>query len=219
MKQTSSKPRHIFQHVVNWLYAASINADNILPVLSTPYMYPIILEKSKEIHYEWIHSASTIPNDTVFQQLATNVLGQTTVLENINNGAKKRVDEKQKGMASIHTYFKKMILAASSEDGIDVPLVPVKTFSNFFKQKSAVHAQIHLLQMLQSELKCTVDITAPLATALYHGNFTWDRSDSPNNLCSLLLGKPSPLAASGAKEATMLHLKASKGGGWSDKDI
>ena len=35
--------------------------------------------------------------------------------------------------------------------------------------------------------------------------------------CSLLLGKPPPLAASGAKEAMMLNLKASKGGGWSDK--
>ena len=112
-----------------------------------------------------------------------------------------------------------MILSSSSEDGIAVPLVPVKHCPNFFKQKSEVHAQIHLLQTLQSELKCTVDVTVTLATALYHGNFTWDRADSPKCFCSLLSGKPSPLAASEAKEATMLHLKASKWGGWSDKDI
>ena len=88
-----------------------------------------------------------------------------------------------------------MILTASVDDGIDVPLVPVKYCSNFFTLKSAVHAHIHLLQTLHSEPKCTVDVTVPLATALYHGNFTWDRADSPNNFCSLLLGKPSPLAA------------------------
>ena len=112
------------------------------------------------------------PQQFSFQQLATNVVEQTTVLEKFNNCAEKCADEKQKGMASIHRYFKNMILAASSEDGIDVPLVPVKHCSSFFKHKSAVHAQIHLLQKLQSELKCTVDITIPLATALYHVNFT-----------------------------------------------
>ena len=99
-------------------------------------------------------------------------------------------------MASIHPYFKKMILVASSEDGIDVSFVPVKHCYNFFKQKSAVYAQIHLLQTLHSEPKCTVDVTVPLATALYHSNFTWERADSPNNVCSLILGKPPPLAAS-----------------------
>ena len=40
------------QYVVNWLYAASINAENILPVLATPSIDPIILKKSKEIHDE-----------------------------------------------------------------------------------------------------------------------------------------------------------------------
>ena len=145
-------------------------------------------------------------------------MDQTTVLEKLNNFAEKRADKKQKGVASIHTYFNKMILAASSEDVIDVTLVPVKHCSNFFKQKSEVHAQIHLLQKLQSEIKCTVDVTVPLSTALCHGNFIWYRSDSQKH-CSLLLGKPSPLVASGAKEAVMLHLKASKGCGWSDKDL
>ena len=36
-----------FQHVVNWIYAASIDADNILPFLVTPSIGTIILEKSK----------------------------------------------------------------------------------------------------------------------------------------------------------------------------
>ena len=41
------KAKTNFQHVVNWLYAASIDADNILPVLATPSIDPIILDKSK----------------------------------------------------------------------------------------------------------------------------------------------------------------------------
>ena len=60
---------------------------------------------------------------------------QTTVLENLNNCAEKFADEKQKGVASIHPYLKKMILAASSEDGIDFLFVSVKQCSDFFKQK------------------------------------------------------------------------------------
>ena len=82
--------------------------------LATPSIDPIILEKSKEIHDEWIHSASTITqpyatihNDTVFKQLATNVVEKTTVLEKLNNFSEIPVDKKQKGMASIHPYFKK----------------------------------------------------------------------------------------------------------------
>ena len=65
-----------------------------------------------------------------------------------------------------------------------------------------------------------VAVSTHLTTALYHGNFLWDRPNSPNNFCSLLFGNPSPpLASTGAKEAMMLHLKAKKGGGWSDKDL
>ena len=66
---------------------------------------------------------------------------------------------------------------------------------------------------------CTVEITVPLATALYHGIFIWDKPDSPSNYYSLLFGKPSALALSGAREAMILHLKAEKGGGWSDIDL
>lgn len=153
-----------YQYLVNWLYALSIDTYIILPVLATPYIDPIILEKSKEIHDEWIHTATTITNpfttilnNTVFQQLATNVVDQTVVLEKINNF---------NGIFSIYPFFKKIILAAVLEDGIDVPFVSVKHYSEFFEQKSTVHAQIHLLQTLQSELKYTVDGTAPLATAL-----------------------------------------------------
>ena len=103
-------------------------------------------------------------------------------MEKLNNCANKFSEKKHKGMASIHLYFNKMILASSSEDGIDVSLVPVKHYTDFFKQKSVVHAQIHLLQTLHSELKCTIDFTVPLATDLYHGNFTWDCADSPNKV-------------------------------------
>ena len=80
-----------------------------------------------------------------------------------------------------------------------------------------MQAKIHLLQTLTHVLCCTVDISVPLAIALFYGNFLWDRPDTPNNFCRLLFKKPSPLSPNGAKEAMILHLKAEKGGGWSDK--
>ena len=131
--------------------------------------------------------------------MATDIVEQTTVLEKLNNCAKKRAEKKQIGVASILPYFKNMILSPSSEYGIDVSLVPVKHCSDLFEQNSGVRVQIHLPETLQSELKCTVDVTVSLATALYHGNFTWDQYDSPKNLCSLIIGKQPPFVASGAK--------------------
>ena len=195
-------------------------------VLATPSVDPIILEKSNEIHKKWIYSldptitlSPTLPNNAVFTQLATNVVEQTTVLQQLNNLAEQRSKDNQKGIPSIHPSFKKMILVAFSEDGTDVPSKPVKLYSDFFSQKSAVHAQIHLLHTLQAEFKCAVTIMTPFATALYHGNFLWDRTNTPNNFCCLLLGKPSSLATSSTKEAMILDLKSSKGGGWSNKDL
>ena len=103
------KAKTHFQHAVNWIYAVSIDTDNIIRVLVTPSIDPIILEKLKEIHDEWIHSASiitqpsaTIPNDTFFQQMETNVVELTPVLEKLNSCAEKPADKKQKGMASMH---------------------------------------------------------------------------------------------------------------------
>jgi len=75
-----------------------------------------------------------------------------------------------KGISSIDPSFKKMILVASSEDETDVPSEPFKLCPDFFSHKSAVHAQIHLIQTLQADFKCAVTITVPVATALYHRN-------------------------------------------------
>ena len=110
-----------------------------------------------------------------------------------------------------------MILAPSSKDGTDV--LPVKNCSKFFKRKSAVHAQIHLNQLLHSVFKCSVIVPVSFAIALYHGNFLWDRFDTPNNFCSFLLGKPPPLSQNGSKEIAMIYLKALKGVGRSNNDL
>ena len=82
-----------------------------------------------------------------------------------------------------------------------------------------MHAKIHLLQNLTHVLCCTVDISVPLATALFYGNFLWDKPDTPNNFCSILFTKTPPLPPTGAKEAMILSLKAEKGGGCSDTDL
>ena len=96
---------------------------------------------------------------------------------------------------------------------------PITTCTEFFDQRSAVHAKIHLLQTLTHVFRCTVNITVPLETALFDGNCLWDRPDTPNHFCSLLFTKPSPLSPTGTKESMILHLKAERGGGWSDKDL
>ena len=139
----------------------------------------------------------------------------------MNNLATECSKEKdtQKGISAIHPSFRIMILNACSTDGTEIPADPTQSCLDFYNQKSATHAKIHLLQTLTHVYGCTVDIPVPLATALFYGNFLWDRPDSPNNFCSLLFGKPNPLSSTGAKEAMLLHLKADKGNGWSDKDL
>ena len=108
---------------------------------------------------------------------------------------------------------------ASSVDSTYAPTDPIDLCFDFFEQKSAVNAQIHFLQTLTATFRCAISVSAPLAIALFHGNFLWDYPDSPNNFRSLLFGKPPLLASTGNKEAMMLHLKAKKGGDWSDKNL
>ena len=88
-----------------------------------------------------------------------------------------------------------------------------------FDQSSAVHAKIHLLQTLTHVFCCTVEIPVSLATSLYHGNFLLDKPDTPNNFCTMLFSKTSPLSTTGEKAAMILNKKFEKGGGWSDKDL
>ena len=126
---------------------------------------------------------------------------------------------KRKGFHSVHPSFHKMILSALSTDATNAATDPAKACTDFFDQRSAVHAKIHLLQTMTHTYHCCVKITIPIATALYHGNFLWNKLDIPNNFCSFLFPKPSPLSPTSAKEAMILHLKAEKGGGWSDKDL
>ena len=214
------------QLIALWLWSVTI--DDFPSVTTTPSTDRAIIEKSEEIHEKWllptqtqvIPATNTQPSNAL-SQLASNVNEQTAILQQLNNLAEERSREKakSKGLDAIHPSFKTMILAASSSDGTNPAQTPTPECTAFFNQKSAVHAKIHLLQTLTYSFGCTVDISVPLATALYHGNFLWDKPDSPNNFCSLLFGKPSPLATTGAKEAMILHLKAEKGGGWSDKDL
>ena len=210
--------------IIHWLMAA--NGQGFGAIAAIPSIDTVIQTRSKEIHEKAIHSAETIINpvnaiggNEAITQLASNVLEQTSVLEKLNTLAEESNKGKKKGIESIHPSFKKMILAASSTDGVVGPFDPVDQCAAFFNQKSAIHAKIHLLHTLQNEYFCAVDVTVPLATALYHGNFLWDKPDSPNNFSCLLFGKPSPLASTGFREAMVLHLKAEKGGGWSDKEL
>ena len=213
------------QSVVNWLHAAK--ADTFPTVTATPSIAPSVLSRGEEIHKANIQLAApptetdVIPPGEAINQLANNVNEQTVILQAMNNLATENSKEKErkKGISSIHPSFKIMILNASSSDGTTALTEPGQDCIDFYAQKSPTHAKIHLLQTLTHVHGCTVDITVPLATALYYGNFLWDRPDSPNNFCSLLFGKPNPLSSTGAREAMLLHLKADKGSGWSDKDL
>ena len=163
----------------------------------TPSSDRDILEKSQEIHSKWLLPAETQINPSTnthpsnaISQLASNVNEQTIILQKMNNLAEERVRDKAKtkDMDAIHPSFKGMILAASSTDGMDPAKHPTPECTTFFDQKLAVHAKIHLLQTMTYTYGCTLDISVPLATALYHGNFLWDKPDSPNNFYSFLFG-------------------------------
>ena len=220
------KAANVLQLIPLWLWAAM---DESFPTVTTSTSTnKAVLDRSDEIHSRWILSQDTqtsptpsLPNSEALTQLASNINEQTIILQQMNNLAEDKVRDKAntKGIDAIHPSFKMMILAASSTDGTDPSTSPTPECKAFFDQKSAAHAKIHLLHTLTYTFGCTVEISIPLTTALYHGNFLWDKPDSPNNFCSLLFGKPSPLASSGAKEAMILHLKAEKGNGWSDKDL
>ena len=213
------------QCVVNWLYAA--NSDTFPTVTATPSIAPSVLSRAEDTHKAHIHTTAAPTETEVIQpgeainQLANNVNEQTVILQEMNYLATEhsKEKEKKKGISSIHPSFKIMILNASSPDGTTALAEPGQQCIDFYAQKSPTHAKIHLLQTLTHVHGCTVDITVPLATALYYGSFLWDRPDSPNNFCSLLFGKPNPLSSTGAREAMLLHLKANKGSGWSDKDL
>ena len=110
--------------------------------------------------------------------------------------------------------FKATILAASSTEADAPATTPITTCTDFFDQRSAVHAKIHLLQTLTHVFCCTVNISVPLATALFYEYFLWDRPDTPNNFCSLLFTKLPPFSPTATKEATILHLKSEKGERW-----
>ena len=209
-----------------WLFAAERDATAITALAATPSIDPVIKSIASSLHIDNIQSAvtitspsPTIDNSVALTQLATNVSEQTAVLEKINVTAEEKRNEKKKGITSLHPSFQKMILSASSTDGTDTALDPSAHCIDFYKQKTAIHAQIHLNQTLLAHFRCSVLVPVSLATALYHGNFLWDRADTPNNFCSLLLGKPSPLTSNGSREIMMLHLKASKGAGWSGRDL
>ena len=221
---TFEKANEHCKMLVWWLIAAQTDGV-ITPIPLVPSVDPLIKEACHHIHHSKIHTEDTVinpsntDNSQAFDQLANNVSAQTSVLQKMNILAEEKGSLKKKGFSSLHPSTQKMILAASSKNGTDCPESPVATCIEFFSQKSAVHAKIHLAQTLKSTYRCVVDIKVPLATALYHGNFLWDRPDTPNNLCTLLLGKPLPLSSTGAKEAMVLHLKAEKGAGWSDKEL
>ena len=212
------------QLIVNWLFLA--HGKSLATFASIPSIDVAIMSKSAEIHDSAIlpTKSSSEANPSVnpsaaLSQLAINVGEQTSVLEKINNFAEESAKKKTKGFGNLHPIFQKMILFASSDNGTDSPSEQTESCSAFFDQKSSSHAQIHLHQTLLSTFKCSVSISIPFATALYHGNFVWDRADTPNNFCSLLLGKPLPLSSNGTKEAMILHLKSKKGSGWSDADL
>ena len=214
-------PTHRF-----WIFAAETDKAAITALAATPSIDPVIKSLATSLHANNIQSAATITtpspsidNSDALAQLATNVSEQTAVLEKINVTSEMKRYEKTKGITSLHPSFQKMILSASSIDGTTSALAPSDHCMEFFKQKTSIHAQIYLNQTLLAHFKCSVAVPVSLATALYHGNFLWDRADTPNNFCSLLLGKPSPLSPNGSREIMMLHLKASKGAGWSDKDL
>ena len=212
------------QMIVNWLFLSLKKKLATMP--ATPSINVAILAATSKLHDDFILPSKTednpdptIKTSEALSQLAINVSEQTTVLQSLNNIAEENAKKKPKGVDSLHPNTLKMLLFASSEDGTDTPSTPTQSCVDFFAQKSAPHAQIHLQHSLQAKHKCAVLISTPLATALFHGNFLWDRADSPNNFCSLLFGKPSPLSSNGIKDAMLLHLKSKKGTGWSEKDL
>ena len=99
------------------------------------------------------------------------MLEQIAVLQSINTSQEEKKKEKKKSISSIHPSFVKMILFTSSEDGTDAPTDPSGLCSDFFEQKPAIHAQVHLDLSLTVTFSCPTFVSTPLAIALFHVDF------------------------------------------------
>ena len=152
------------QPILNWLLDTMTEDSPSLNAATS--INPIIITRSKEIHEAFIHTVvppdkePEVNNTEALSQLATNVSEQTTIFQQLNNLAEDRSSKKikKKGVNAIHPSFKAMILAASSTDADAPATTPVTTCTEFFDQRSAVHAKIHLLQTLTRVFRFTINI-------------------------------------------------------------
>ena len=103
----------------------------------------------------------------------------------------------------------------SSVDSIIAPTDPIDLCVNFFEQKSAVNAQIHLLQPPLSATLSPLPYPFPSPPHSSMGTLSGTALTPPTTVVPYSSGKPHPLASTGNKAAMMPHLKANKVGNWS----
>ena len=124
---------------IYWLLAAR-KTQLITPTPLLPSVDSQITTFCNTIHTQHIHSPSTTvrvsapsSSNQALEELTSNIQEQTTVLQKMNSLAEEKGADKRKGSSSLHPSTLKMILAASSEDGIDTPPSVPTSCESFFK--------------------------------------------------------------------------------------
>ena len=163
-------------------------------------------------------NSSTDWTSTV-KDLNNNIHEQTSALEKLASINATKSSETKKSFAKLHDCQQKLILAASSVDGLQPADSATDFAKEFYKQTSAQNAKLYLQNTLRSAFKCNVHISLGFATAIYQGLFCWDTPDTPSNFNCFNLTKPSPLKPSGWKEAMILDFKSNQSAGLNETDV
>ena len=121
------KARDECKAFIFWLIA-STNPGQISPTPLIPSSDPLIIKTCRSIHDQHIHTPQTsVPvtapsnQNQALEELSSNILEQTTVLQKMNTLAEEKGADKRKGSSSLHPSTLKMLLAAASENGVDTP--------------------------------------------------------------------------------------------------
>ena len=148
-----------------------------------------------------------------------NIHEQTSALENLASINATKISETKKSFVKLHECQQKLILAASSVDGLNSADSVSEFGKEFYKQTAAQNAKLYLQNTLRSAFKCNVHISLGFATAIYKGLFCWDTPDTPSNFNCFNLTKPSPLKPSEWKEAMILDFKSNQSAGLNEIDV
>jgi len=159
-----------------------------------------------------------LANTDAVQQLAASVQNQTNLMEEIKKGREDAKEEKKTKFSDLHDSCQRLILNASSQNGVVAAGKPSSHCEEFYRKSSAAKAGNYLASILKDVYGCHPDFQQGFIQAIYDGHYLRDREDSPSNFSFFLCPRMQPLSAGNRKETTILQIKIKQGKGWTEKD-